>query len=305
MRFVAPFFGIALLLVSAGAFAGARQHFLAGQDYYSQGRYQKAIEEFEEAYRLDPRPLLLYNMAQAYEKLGELEKAVKSLKQYLDKEKEVDDRATLLNKVANLESRIASTGIKVDCNQDDAAIYIDGQEMGKTPLNVVIKLPVGTHKLRVIKPGFEDFKVTVSVASGRTVSIEAELEPGQAGPLPVVDTSTDDGEGDEEVKEDDEGPGKALKIVPWVVAGVGAVTMGVGWGVIGAIAWSNTETDEGKKQSVIADVVGFSGVAITLAGGIWGVVNLLSDDEEEQGAEVVVLPAAGPDGAGVVASVRF
>ena len=87
MRQLVTVFFVATLLVGTDALAGARQHYQAGQDYYSQGRYKKAIEEFEEAYRLDDtKHLLLYNISQAYERLGDLQKTVVYLKLLLKRQ---------------------------------------------------------------------------------------------------------------------------------------------------------------------------------------------------------------------------
>ena len=332
MKRICLIMAAALFLAGFNALADARQHFLAGQDYYSQGRYEKAVEEFEEAYRLDPRPLLLYNIAQAHEKMGHLVKAVDYLKRYLEADPDTDERTTLLNKVANLEARIAKTGIKVTSNEAEAIIYIDGKEVGTTPVAGVIPLEVGAHKVQVSKKGFEDFKMNLAVSSGQTTPVEVTLEPGLSGPAPVADLP-DEGEGEEEGEgegeEEPEEDGKKvdpLDVVPWVVTGVGAIGAGVGWGVLGSMAKSaqpsedlkDTDYDQYKKKqddahtkAVVADVVGAVGAAIAVGGLVWGIMRITKKggDEEEVPAEgeadVAVVPFFGGDSGGVVATVQF
>ena len=169
---------LASIFVSTTALAGARQHFVAGQDYYTQGRYQRAIEEFEEAYRLDrTKHLLLFNISQAYERMGELTKAVEYLKRYLEKAPRADNRVSLENKIANLEIRIANTGIVVTSNQAGATVYVDNETVAITPEKKVISLQSGAHKIRISKAGYKDFNINVAVSMGHSVPIEANLEP--------------------------------------------------------------------------------------------------------------------------------
>ncbi len=55
-----------------------------GDRRYAEGRYEEAIELFEKAYTLSPRPLLLYNMANTFERMGEYQRAAEALKRYID-----------------------------------------------------------------------------------------------------------------------------------------------------------------------------------------------------------------------------
>lgn len=312
MKHIIAVIAVAVLVAGTSALAGARQHFMAGQDYYTQGRYEKAIEEFEEAYRLDPRPLLLFNIAQAHEKLGHLEKAVDYLKRYLEAEPDSEDRTTLLNKVANLEARIAKTGIKVTCNVAEAKVYVDGEEVGKTPIAQIVPVSPGAHKVQVSKSGFKDFTMSVAISSGQSTPVEATLEPGESGPPPVAPLDLEgegagegEGEGKGEGEGEEEGGGKIepLDVVPWAIAGVGAVAAIVGLGIVGGMAMANDDHD----QAVIADIIGWPGVALAAGGTAWGIYNLTAgaDEEPGEGSEVAVVPMVGDTGAGVTAVVQF
>jgi tetratricopeptide (TPR) repeat protein len=61
----------------------ARVHFQAGQSYFELGRYAESAQQFDEAYRLSPRPMLLANAALAFERAGDLAHAVERLEAYL------------------------------------------------------------------------------------------------------------------------------------------------------------------------------------------------------------------------------
>jgi hypothetical protein len=303
---------LAMLLAATASFANARQHFLAGQNYYTQGRYEKAIEEFEEAYRLDPRPLLLFNISQAWEKMGDLAKSLDFLKRFLEAEPDNDDRTTLLSKVANLESRIAAQGIKITCAEAEATVYVDGKDVGKTPFASVVPLPVGAHKVQISKKGFQDYTMNIAISSGQTTPVEATLEPGKAGPAPEAGPAKggeDDGKGepggDEPVEV--EGGVEPLDVVPWVIAGVGAAAAIVGLGVVGGMAMGNDDHD----QAVIADIIGWPGVALAVGGTIWGVIRLTSKESDGEpaadpaDASAMIVPLFDGKTAGLGAVITF
>jgi hypothetical protein len=305
MRLVCTAVFLAAVFAGGAALADAKQHFLAGNDYYTQGRYQKAVEEFQEAYRLDPRPLLLYNIAQTWEKLGELDKAVDAFKRFLEADPGNDDKAMIESKIASLEERLAQTGIVLTSAEDGAAIKVDGKDKGMTPQDGVLRLPVGAHKIVVSKKGFKDFVMGVAVAAGQATPVEVTLEPGpsEAGPAPAAQP----GEKGEPAKQpeplkDDQSGITAMDVVPWAICGVGAVAAVVGWGVLGGMAMSASDHD----QAVLADIIGASGAVVAAAGAGWGIYNLVSgDSESDSQPAAAVLPGVGPGSAYLTAAVVF
>lgn len=63
--------------------AQARQLYLEGEAHYAAGRYADAAEAFERAYRLSRKPALLFNLGNAYERMGKFDKAADTLREYL------------------------------------------------------------------------------------------------------------------------------------------------------------------------------------------------------------------------------
>lgn len=93
------------------ALHAAKVHYEAGEQHYLRGRYEEAIREFEEALRLSKRPALLYNIAQAYERLGDLAKTREYLQRYLDSGAATPEEATTLgDKIRVLDERLTRTG---------------------------------------------------------------------------------------------------------------------------------------------------------------------------------------------------
>lgn len=62
----------------------AETHFRVAQEYYEAERFEDALSEFEEAYRLSPRPALLYNIGLAHERLGHWAQARDTYERFID-----------------------------------------------------------------------------------------------------------------------------------------------------------------------------------------------------------------------------
>ena len=62
--------------------AQAKDLFMSGRTLYEEGRYEEAIQDWQESHRLSGEPVLLYNIANAYERLGDYDNAIRTLKQY-------------------------------------------------------------------------------------------------------------------------------------------------------------------------------------------------------------------------------
>lgn len=98
----------------------AKKHFELGQQYYQTADYTKALEEFNQAYRLKPLPELAFNMGRCYEALNDLEQALKYFRLYLDKKPGTPDRAVLEQRIKNIEKRLAQQQLKQRAQQEQA-----------------------------------------------------------------------------------------------------------------------------------------------------------------------------------------
>ena len=71
-----------------------------------------------------------------------------------------------------------------------ADIYIDEIKVGQTP-QIIEKLLIGQHKLRINKHGYEDYSTTFDVKEGETTKISASLEKVQIEQVAVDKSATD------------------------------------------------------------------------------------------------------------------
>ena len=65
--------------------------------------------------------------------------------------------------------------VTVKSTPDGAEIIVDGKFSGNAP--ATLRLPAGDHTLRIGSKGFQNWERTISVTSGGTTTINANLEP--------------------------------------------------------------------------------------------------------------------------------
>lgn len=88
-RIVAPL--LLILLCCGVAFAqDFKTHYELGLALYQAQKFDDAIPEFKAAYDLDPKPQLLFNIAQAYRKAGHPREAIQYYDRYLGAEPRLD-----------------------------------------------------------------------------------------------------------------------------------------------------------------------------------------------------------------------
>lgn len=83
----------------------ARELYLSGEADYAAGRYEQAADKFNQAYELSKRSALFFNIANAYERMGDYEQAAEYLKRYLSGPK-VKDVVSVKERIRRLESAI-------------------------------------------------------------------------------------------------------------------------------------------------------------------------------------------------------
>lgn len=273
----------------------ARTLFQRGQAAYSQGDYESAIAQWTRAFELDPRPLLQFNLSQAYERLGQLEGAIAALERYLEvadpsDEHQADARARL----ASLRERLGRTSIRVIGGPENATILVDDEDRGRTPRPDPIPVSPGSHRVVVRAAGYEDFVSTVAVPAGQALDVTVETRTAAVS------------------------SGGDVPIVPIILFSAGGAALIAG-AVIGGIALSDAqaapgrmtpEADAARGLALAADITMGIGVAAAAAGLIVLLVDSGSgsDSPATDGgstARVSLAPWATPTAAGLGAAGHF
>ena len=270
----------------AAAEPDARELFLRGQAAYERGDYEDSVEAWEAGYALDPRPLLQYNLGQAYERLGELPKAVSAFETYLENASPSDpNQQRARAQLAAIRERLGRTAIVVAGGPEGATILIDGEDHGRTPRPDPISVSPGSHQVEIVLEGYRPFEAMVSVAAGRSVDVNVVMQEdaGGGGGPPLV------------------------PIILWAGGGAaivaGAILGGVALGKAnGADTSDGSDADSARGLALGADIA--FGVGI-LAAGAGLLVFLLSGDDDSGDDDVAVTPAVGPGFAGAMARGSF
>ncbi|MCB9536172.1 MAG: hypothetical protein H6704_07900 [Myxococcales bacterium] len=88
---------------SAADRARAIDRYEAGRSAFLAGDFEAARASFAEAYRLDPSPILVYNLGRASEELGDHVAAVEHYRVYLARDHQATDREEVIARIARLE----------------------------------------------------------------------------------------------------------------------------------------------------------------------------------------------------------
>ncbi len=112
----------------------AREHFARGTTAFQQGDNDAAITEWNAAYAEDPRPLIQYNLSQAFERAGRLPEAITALDTYLQHAEANDpNQPDARARIVSLRERISHTSVRIVGGPENATILIDDEDKGRTP----------------------------------------------------------------------------------------------------------------------------------------------------------------------------
>jgi len=263
----------------------ARELFFRGQAAYERGDYEESVEAWEAGYALDPKPLLQYNLGQAYERLGELAKAVSAFELYLENADPDDpNQQRARAQLAAIRERLGRTSVVVRGGPEGATILIDGEDHGRTPRPDPIAVEPGNHRVEVVLAGYEPFEAAVTTAAGRSVDVDVQMvEVAEApGETPLV------------------------PIILWAAGGAAIITGAILGGIAlgkanGADTSDGSDADSARGLALGADIA--IGVGVLAAGAGLLVFLLSGDDDEDEG--VALSPSVGPGFAGAFARGSF
>ncbi len=155
----------------------AKANYESGKLLFEDGDNEGAKLKFESAFETSKDPRLLWNIAACEKNLRNYTKVLDLLERYLasgdDKiGEEARARATELRKtvrtfVAEVEIRSAPEGAKV---------FVDGVEVGTTPLSAPLRVNQGSRGVRITKDGFAPWEKTLKINGGEAKSLSAKLQ---------------------------------------------------------------------------------------------------------------------------------
>ena len=175
----------------------AREEFRAAVEHYEAARYLEAIHSFQVAGSLVPSADLWFNIGSAYEQIarsrGEVsdyELAISNYRRYLTERVDPPDRAAVEANIAVLQERLESvrtalhtrvtTGeLRVRSTFEGAAVNVDAEPIGTTPLEIEQQLPAGTHRVDAAREGYLPYVAQIGIERGLGATATISLEPAR------------------------------------------------------------------------------------------------------------------------------
>jgi len=114
----------------------ARALFQQGVAAYREGNFYQAVEIFLQTQRIYPDTQLCFNIARAYENLGNGSAALRYYRDYLRQADRPSDGAEVRERVRELQQQIAERGVQqltVLSKPESATVLLDGRPVGITP----------------------------------------------------------------------------------------------------------------------------------------------------------------------------
>lgn len=175
--------------VSAETKQRAKIHFTRGLKLLREEAWSPALAEFLRSRELYPTRVATMNAGIALRKLQRYDEALAMFETLLgDFEVPEDDRKEAQVQIAELRQRVGT--IDIVGAEPGASILLSGVERGEYPPVKPIRVPAGTHVLRIVKDGFEPFETRVDVAGGEIASVQAQMgQLTDSGQLRIVERS--------------------------------------------------------------------------------------------------------------------
>ena len=174
----------------------AKALFNAGASAYASGQFEAAIQAFESANKLVPKPAIVFSIAQAHRRQYFLDKnpehlrtAVSKYHQYIDQVAEGGRRADAAQALAELEPMLSKIGgeaatapgpaakeparLMVMTQTEGAAVALDGNAGKEAPL--AAEVTPGKHHVKVTAAGFFDDERDVLAIDGTLIPVDVVM----------------------------------------------------------------------------------------------------------------------------------
>jgi len=159
----------------------AKEKFMEGVRNFSDENYPDALAAFEESYRLRPKASVLFNIGMCQKAMFRYIEAIDTFNKFLSESGEKTRKAMINEARAALKELEQLVGsLRLTNAPDGARVFVEGREIGRTPLSGPVMLNPGSHVLEVKKDGFEPLKTGVTIPSGAEIAVSAALSPLKA-----------------------------------------------------------------------------------------------------------------------------
>jgi tetratricopeptide (TPR) repeat protein len=282
-----------------------------GAEAYAAGRFKDAIDLFLQADALAPSAALSFNIARAYEKIGDDAASLQWYRDFRRRSPDAKNAATVDERIHSLEAALAQKGVQqltVMSTPPGATVVIDDQPLGVTPYTG--QLAPGPHRVQLSLKGYVETEKEITVAAEHAADLTIELPAAPSAAAPPLAPGGPTGTiGATSQPPSDSGKpkdGPRFGSWPWIGIGVGATALagGLGFELARRKAEDDAESDAtqiGRKdkldlmqsRQLTARVLTAVGGALVVTGGALLVIDLTSrpkTNEPTRRASALCLP---------------
>jgi hypothetical protein len=149
----------------------------AGNVLYNEGRFVEALEQYRRAQVHYPSHKLDFNIGVTLAALGKAIEAAEHLEHFITRDHDQTPQmiGVARRKLVVLQERLSRVG--VICDRSEAAVFVDGRQVGQTPMRGWVYLQPGTHRISVVAPGQRPFAQTIVLYPGDHPRVTVTLAP--------------------------------------------------------------------------------------------------------------------------------
>jgi tetratricopeptide (TPR) repeat protein len=156
----------------------AQVHFERGIEEFRAERYKAAIDAFLLANDLYPSSAISFNIARAYESLGDASGALRFYRDYLRRTSAAPDAAQIAKRIEAFEDRLRQLGLQqvtILSTPLGATLLLDGRAVGITPWTG--DLIPGSHSVKLLQRGYAEELAQFELSSHRSAELTFPLDP--------------------------------------------------------------------------------------------------------------------------------
>jgi len=205
----------------------AKSKYEQGAAAYAAGHYKDAVDLFLSADHLASSAPLSFNIARAYEKLGDDSSALRWYRDYLRRSPAASNAPAVRDLVVSLAHSLQNKGVQqvsVLSSPVGATVTIDDQAVGVTPWTG--DLAPGQHHLLLTERGYADSVSDFSLVADQPLDLSFHLVPQSTAPAAPAAAATPQVVTPSGTSEAKTGPGTRLGVWPWVTLGASAAAFG-------------------------------------------------------------------------------
>jgi hypothetical protein len=152
-----------------------KTHYDIARILYRDGDHAGALAKFRRAYEISHDVRLLWNMAACEKNLRHYVKVLALVEQYVkDGQLDAPDLERALTFATAVRTVVGEVTLRSD--EAGASVAIDNEAVGTTPIDKPVLVDGGRRVVRVTKPGFRPFELTLEVEGGTKQELAIVLE---------------------------------------------------------------------------------------------------------------------------------